>query len=104
MTEGISRQDGAQQAASPRVRDVNAQLQQQLSQLTSRMESVQSAWTGDAATAFHGLQQRWTDNANKLNSTLVDIADMLDSTGARYDATEVETQQSFSGITSALDG
>jgi hypothetical protein len=35
---------------------------------------------------------------------LVDIADMLDSTGARYDATEVETQQSFSGITSALDG
>jgi WXG100 family type VII secretion target len=101
---GYGYAEGAHEAASKHVREVNAQLQQQLNQLAARLESVQGAWSGSAATAFTALHQRWNADTVKLNQTLESIAGLLDTSGSTYAATEQEGQAGFSKILGALGG
>jgi WXG100 family type VII secretion target len=101
---GYGYSEGAHEAASKHVRDVNAQLQQQLNSLAARMESLQGAWVGTAATAFQSLHQRWNADTVKLNNTLDSIAGLLDQSGSTYASTEAEGQQGFSKIMGALGG
>jgi WXG100 family type VII secretion target len=99
---GFGYAEGAHEAASKHVREVNAQLQQQLAQLAGRLESLQGAWSGSAASAFQGLAQRWNAETVRLNGTLEDIAGLLDASGSTYASTEQEGQAGFSTILGAL--
>jgi WXG100 family type VII secretion target len=99
---GFGYSDGAHEAASKHVLEVNAQLQQQLRQLAGRLEGLQGTWSGSAASAFQGLHQRWNAETVKLNSTLEGIAGLLDRSGATYAATEDEGSAGFSKIMGAL--
>jgi early secretory antigenic target protein ESAT-6 len=99
---GYGYSEGAHEAASKHVREVNAQLQQQLTQLAGRLDSLQGAWSGTAAASFQGLHQRWNADTVKLNNTLESIAGLLDKSGSTYASTEEEGQAGFSKILGAL--
>jgi len=89
-------------AFSSRISDVNSQIQQELSRLNNLVESVTSGWQGDAAQSYNQLQQKWNEDASKLNKVLNEIKEAIDSTSAQYTSTEQEQHSSISKITSAL--
>lgn len=101
---GYGYTDGAHKQASSHVRLVAGQLDQELKLLASKLDGMQSQWTGTAATSFHSLRTRWSDDTVRLNQTLGRIADLLDTSGAKYDGQEQESQQTFSRIMSGLGG
>jgi WXG100 family type VII secretion target len=101
---GYGYSEGAHEAASKHVREVNGQLQQQLRQLAGRLESLQGAWSGTAATAFAELHQRWNADTVRLNNALESIAGLLEQSGSTYASTEAEGQAGFSKIMGALGG
>jgi ESAT-6 family protein len=90
------------QQASQHVRDVNGQIQGQLSSLMSRLEPLSSAWKGSSAVSFQALHQRWNDNAAKLNNALADISDAIATSQTTYRTSDESQQQSFSNISSTL--
>src|SRR4051794_28839955 len=96
--------DGAHEAASKHVRDVNGQLQGDLKALESKLDGLRGAWVGTAATSFTALHQRWNADTQKLNNALVAIADLLDSSGSTYAATEDDAGAQMSKIQGALNG
>lgn len=90
------------QAAAQHVRDVNAQIQSQLSSLLARLDPLMGTWQGSAATSFQTLKERWHQDATQLNSALHSIGDGLARSQSGYAATEEGTQQNFSSITRKL--
>ena len=89
-------------AFSARISDVNGQITQELGRLENLVSSITSGWQGQAAQSYTQLQQRWTEDANKLNQVLNEIKDAIDQTSASYTSTEQEQHSSISRITSAL--
>ncbi len=92
------------QAASQHVNDVNAQIQSQLSNLLARLDPLMSTWQGGAATSFQVLKDRWHQDATQLNAALGAIGEGLAKVHSTYQATEDNTQQSFTSITRKLGG
>jgi WXG100 family type VII secretion target len=92
------------QAASQHVYDVNAQIQSQLSTLLARLDPLMSTWQGSAATSFQVLKDRWHQDATQLNAALRAIGDGLGKVHSAYNATEENTQQTFTSITRKLGG
>ncbi|WP_037607530.1 WXG100 family type VII secretion target [Streptacidiphilus rugosus] len=89
-------------AFSARIAEVNSQIQQELNSLNNVVSSVTSGWKGQAATAYQQLQQKWNEDAAKLNKVLSEIKDAIDNTSQQYTATEQEQHSGLSKITSAL--
>lgn len=92
------------QAAAKEMESGNADLMQQLSQLASSVEGVSGAWQGAAATAFHSLMARFSEDAKKLNDSLVQISEQVAGSATAYQAQEEQAQQSLSSITNTLGG
>jgi ESAT-6 family protein len=92
------------QVAGQHVRDVNAQIQSQLTTLLARLDPLMSSWQGSAATSFQVLKDRWHQDATQLNVALGAIADGLAQAQSTYNTTEASTQQSFTSITRKLGG
>ena len=63
---------------------------------------LQLGWQGAAATSYHQLQDKWNQDAAKLNRVLGEIKDAIDNTSSQYTATEQEQHAGLSRITSAL--
>lgn len=102
MADQYGTQLDTMQQASSHVRDVNQQIQVQLSSLQSRLEPLASTWKGSAAVSYHSLQARWNDDAQKLNRALSDIAEAIVSNRSTYQQSDESHSASFSNITSAL--
>jgi WXG100 family type VII secretion target len=90
--------------AAQHVYDVNAQIQSQLSALLARLDPLMGTWQGSAATSFQALKERWHQDATQLNGALKAIGDGLVKVHDSYNATEDNTQQSFTSITRKLGG
>ncbi len=90
--------------AAQHVNDVNAQIQSQLSTLLARLDPLMSTWQGSAATSFQVLKDRWHQDATQLNTALKAIGEGLVKVHDSYNATEENTQQSFTSITRKLSG
>ncbi|MGH3450020.1 MAG: WXG100 family type VII secretion target [Haloechinothrix sp.] len=91
-------------AAHQKVSDNKTTIDQELRKLRGNMEATAGQWEGGAATAFRSLMTRFDEDALKLSEALQGISELLQSAGSQYEAQEEEHSQSFSGITSALDG
>lgn len=89
-------------AFSGRISEVSAQIQQELSRLNNVVGSITSGWQGEAASSYQQLQQKWNEDAAKLNRVLGEIKEAIDSTSKQYTSTEQEQQSGLSRITSAL--
>lgn len=90
--------------AAQHVYDVNAQIQSQLSTLLARLDPLMGTWQGSAATSFQALKERWHQDATQLNAALKAIGEGLVKVHDSYNATEENTQQSFTSITRKLGG
>ena len=69
------------QQAAQHIDQTHQQIQGQLSRLLSKLELLQGAWQSDAATSFQDLQQRWRDDATKLNEALQGMGEALKRSG-----------------------
>ena len=85
-------------AFSARIDQVNSSIQQELSSLNNLVGSITSGWQGQAATAYNQLQQRWNEDATKLNRVLDEIKQAIDATTRQYSATEEEQRSSLSNV------
>lgn len=90
------------QRAAAQVQQVNDQVQARLSQLRNQLAPLAGAWQGEAATAFHGLMERWNTDAAQLSQALRGIGEAIQTSGRSYQQAEESQQQSMSSITSAL--
>lgn len=89
-------------AFSARISEVNAQIQQELNRLNNVVSGITNGWQGVAASSYHQLQDKWNEDAAKLNRVLGEIKDAIDNTSSQYTATEQEQHAGLSRITSAL--
>jgi WXG100 family type VII secretion target len=90
------------QRAAQQVLSTNEQVQGQLRSLQSQLAPLAGAWTGQAATAFQQLMERWNIDAAKLNQALEGIGSAIQTSGRSYQQAEETHAQSMSSITSAL--
>src|SRR5438128_9527395 len=104
MSSNFRAELATMQAASQHVYEVNAQIQSQLSNLFARLDPLMGTWQGSAASSFSVLKDRWHQDATQLNAALKAIGDGLVKSQASYNATEENTQQSFTSITRRLGG
>ncbi|MFE0460920.1 WXG100 family type VII secretion target [Kitasatospora sp. NPDC058965] len=88
-------------AFSGRIAQVNSQVQQEIQKLNSLIGDVAGGWTGEAATAYHQLQDRWNEDASALNKVLEEIRQAIDATTKNYSATEDHQRSSISGVQGA---
>lgn len=91
------------QVAANHVLDVNSNVQQELSNLLSRLEPLMAAWQGSASVSFHDLKERWHQNAGILNDALMAIGEDLHQSEQNYSITEDTNTQGFTGMAGNLD-
>ncbi|MEP6695327.1 MAG: WXG100 family type VII secretion target [Pseudonocardiales bacterium] len=84
------------------VRQVNSQVQGQLTRLMTELDGQASAWKGGAAVAFQRLRQRWHADATKLNEALAHIADAIDASKTTYHTLDQNSEQTMNSIASVL--
>lgn len=90
--------------AGKSMNETNQELQANLSQLANEVESIASAWQGQAATAFAQLMEAFQNDAKNLNDSLNKISEAIAGSAQAYQRQEEESAQSVSAITSALGG
>jgi len=90
--------------AGKNMNDTNQELQANLSQLANEVESIASAWQGQAATAFAQLMDAFQNDAKNLNDSLNKIAEAIAGSAQAYQQQEEESARSVSSITSTLGG
>jgi WXG100 family type VII secretion target len=88
--------------AAGHVHQVNDAIGAQLRTLANQLVPLEGAWQGAAATAFHQLMARFTDNAEGLRGALRGIGEQLSGAGGTYAAEDEEQQRAMSAITGAL--
>lgn len=88
--------------AGKELEDTNVQLMGQLRQLAAAVDAVD--WKGSAQVAFTTLMTNFSADAQKLNDSLVRIAEEIAGSATEYDAQEAAAQQNLSAITASLDG
>lgn len=104
MSQGRFETEAAtMETAARHVYEVNEQIQSQLANLLSRLEPLMGSWQGGAATSFHGLKERWHENATKLNQALRGIGDGLVKAKETYVTTEEAAQRGFTTMTGNLE-
>jgi WXG100 family type VII secretion target len=102
MATGFGTDIATMQQAAQHVRDVNADIQNDLNKLAGQLDPLSSTWKGGAAVAFHKLRVRWDADARKLNDALTHIANAIDATKGTYQARDVQSSDTLSAIASAL--
>jgi early secretory antigenic target protein ESAT-6 len=65
-----------------------AELESQLSMMTSAMADLAGTWTGPASTAFQNAYETWKGTAQQTKVALDDIGASLRNAGNQYDENE----------------
>lgn len=68
-----------------------------INSLKSQLGSLEGAWRGEAATAFHQLFERFNAASDKVLADLQTISESLESAAKQYGHNEAETQNTFKG-------
>ncbi|MGH7867060.1 MAG: WXG100 family type VII secretion target [Candidatus Dormibacteraceae bacterium] len=104
MAGGYKTGSAELQTAAQNMMNTNDQLQGKLNSLLSQLEPLQTAWVGEAATAFHSLLERYSNDAKNLNQSLVQIAEQVKGSAVTYTQQEQEQQQAMSSLMGRLNG
>ncbi len=102
MPDGFGAELGDMHTAANHVREINNQVQGDLTRLMSELDSQSSAWKGAAAVSFQRLRARWTTDAGKLNDALVHIAGAIEVSKRTYAARDQNSEAKMSAIAKAL--
>jgi len=85
------------------VRSTHSEVEGDLRQLGSLAEELGSRWRGQAAAGFQGLMSRFSEDAQKLQQALLDIADLLDKEANAHQQTDEEQSQMINKFSSVLN-
>src|SRR4051812_44664024 len=77
---------------------VKGHTQGYINHLRGQLQTVESAWRGEAATAFQQLFSRFNDASNKLLNDLGVISESLNTAAKNYGHQEQATKESASKI------
>lgn len=104
MTSGAFNTEAATMAqAATRVSDVNNQINAELRTLFGAVEGVQAHWSGQAATSFQQLMQRWQQDSAKLSQALNGISEQIAASGKAYQSSDEANQQTLRSSGSGLN-
>jgi WXG100 family type VII secretion target len=82
----VSTGDVADKATT--IRNGVAELESQLSMLTTAMADLAGTWTGPASTAFQNAYETWKGTAQQTKAALDEIGSSLQNAGNQYDENE----------------
>lgn len=82
----VSTGDVADKAGT--IRNGVAELESQLSMLTTAMADLAGTWTGPASTAFQNAYETWKGTAQQTKAALDEIGVSLQNAGNQYDENE----------------
>ncbi len=82
--------------------DTNEQLQDAGRRLGQAVDSVQGAWSGDAAVAFTNLMTSFNTDFTKLNTALFNIAEQVTGSAHTYAEQEEAAASDVSAIAATL--
>lgn len=82
----VSTGDVADKATT--IRNGVAELESQLSMLTTAMADLAGTWTGPASTAFQNAYETWKGTAQQTKAALDEIGGSLQNAGNQYDENE----------------
>lgn len=82
----VSTGDVADKATT--IRSGVAELESQLSMLTTAMADLAGTWTGPASTAFQNAYETWKGTAQQTKAALDEIGVSLQNAGNQYDENE----------------
>lgn len=83
---------------------VEQEVSGSVAKLASDLAPLETSWTGQAATAFHQLMERFQGDAKKLNQALQEISQQMQAASGTYLQQEEEQKSSISGIAGRLSG
>lgn len=68
------------------VEQTKAAMDGQLKKLRSEIEATRAGWQGEAATAFNNVMHRFDEDGMKLNGSLQEIGELINTVGQKYGA------------------
>lgn len=80
----------AVQSASSTIRSITEQLRADVNNLMSQIQSLQSQWTGQAASAFNAAAQDWRTTQARVEESITELNLALGQAGTHY--ADVEQQ------------
>ncbi|NIH85638.1 WXG100 family type VII secretion target [Amycolatopsis granulosa] len=90
--------------AHSKVTETKLAMDQNLMQLANNIDATRAGWTGPAATVFTQVMDAFAEKSKKLNDALDHIADLLKSSGIKYETHDQDVQQTLSPLQAALEG
>ncbi|MGW0733536.1 WXG100 family type VII secretion target [Streptomyces sp. NPDC002851] len=85
---------------SGRIDRANNEIRGEIKRLGGVIEQIAGGWKGEAASAYHRLQERWNTDANKMSDLLMDMKEAVDSSRKNYNAQEQQQNAEISKIMS----
>lgn len=77
------------------VASISQQIEEAMSTMRAKLDSLQGTWKGQAAMQYADLQREWEQAQERVRSTLDDIGVALRSAGHTYSQTEADVAASF---------
>lgn len=102
MTAFLTSVDGAIERGAQVVGAARADLRADLAALRDQLSGIGSHWTGEGATAFLAVMDRWDGSAGRLVDALVGFEDALRASAATYEATDEAQHRSFAALAARL--
>ncbi len=87
---------GRIQAAAGDIARISGEIEGQVAAMMARLNGLQDAWRGTAATQFQGVVQQWQGTQRMVQRSLDSIGIVLGTAGARYAETEADAIRMFS--------
>ena len=103
MAQYTTNQEAMAQGAA-KVDDASQQIQGQIQNLRSDVETMMGGWRGEAANAFIQVHDSFEQQATKLNNALRTMQEALVATHKTYATQESDQQQSLSGLAGQING
>jgi WXG100 family type VII secretion target len=74
--------------ATAAVRGTADRLEAESSAMLAQLTQLQSAWTGSASAAFHGVVEQWRATQRQVEDSLTAISQALATAGRQYSDAE----------------
>ena len=81
--------------ATSAVRASMSRIQAEVAGLNGQLTSLQGSWTGQAATAFHGVVTQWRGTQQRVEESLAAIGQALGVAGEQYAEIEAANARLF---------
>jgi len=76
------------QAASGDVTRISAEIESSVKAMMGKLNALQDAWQGSAATSFQGVTREWERTQHTVRESLDSISAALHRAGAQYSEVE----------------